>query len=111
MPGSKLTGEGAATAGRVRDSLWAVAKREVRLCEGDAVKLRQLFEVVWETRNHRFCCDHIVTEDANTNDDCIEYCVTRAEEERHYDCMLMLMTLRAIEDEDLRGRVVSDEAG
>jgi hypothetical protein len=97
-------------ASRIRDSLWAVAANEVKLCASDRAKLRQLFEVVWETRNHGFCCDHIVTEDGNTDDSCVDFCITEAEVERHYDCMLMLMVLRAIQDEGLRDKVISNEA-
>ncbi len=109
MPGSELSDYGCEIASRIRDSLWSIAKHEVKMCGDNRDRLRQVFEAVWETRNHGFCCDHIVTEDGNTNDSCVNFCITNAEVARHYDCMLMLMVLRAIDDENLRDSVVSNE--
>lgn len=93
-------------AGRIKDSLWAIAKHEVERCNGNRDALRSVYETLWVSRNHGFCCDHLVTEDVNTDDCSVLWCISTAEEERHYDCLLMLMFLMAIGDEDLRDKVV-----
>lgn len=85
------------------------AKVEVQACGTDRNKLRALFESVWETRNHGFCCDHIATEDGNTDNHSIDFCVAQAVERRHFDCLVMLLMLRAVEDEKLRDDVISNE--
>lgn len=86
-----------------------VIELEVLGCGNDRNKLRKLFESVWETRNHGFCCDHIVTEDGNTDDSCVEFCIDSAISNKHFDCLTMLLMLRNIEDEELRDQVVSNE--
>jgi DNA polymerase IIIc chi subunit len=85
------------------------ARAEVAACGTDRTKLRELFESVWETRIHGFCCDHIATEDGNTDNDSIDFCIAQAKERKHFDCLVMMMVLRAIEDEELRDRVVTNE--
>lgn len=84
-------------------------RAEVAACGTDRTKLRALFESVWETRNHGFCCDHIATEDGNTDNGSVDFCIDNAKERGHYDCLVMLSMLRAIEDEKLRDDVVQNE--
>jgi hypothetical protein len=80
----------------------------VDYCRSDVGQLRAFFSAI-ENRNSGFCCGHIVVEDGNVDDSCVEFCIHRAKERRHLDCLATMLFIQAIKDEDTRSRVVNPD--
>jgi hypothetical protein len=79
----------------------------VKACAGNRDNLRMVFDAI-SSRNPGFCCDRIVIEDGNVDDECIDFCIKQALERRHLDCLAIMLMLRAIDDEDLRDQVINN---
>src|SRR5580658_1780515 len=90
---------------RLAVGLRPLIQKEIDRCAGDVRQLRFLFEAVWENRNHGFCCDHTTTEDGNTDDSCVSFCVGQAITKRHMDCLTMMLFLEAL-PEELRDEIL-----
>ena len=42
------------------------------------------------------CCLHIVLDDGNVRDDCVDFCIDAAQEKGHKDCEAVAVALRAM---------------